>query len=384
MILANFPQNFIGSINSNTNFPPQSQSQISDIPADWFNGAFKRRVPITINANQITGTQTDFPFLFNSLFTDLEGNAKADGGDIRFALQDKTELKSEIQFIDVSTNNGELIAWTKVPSINDTTSFFMYYNNPNATLPTDPENVWDSSYRGVYHMTQTTFGVGTTLDSTANNNDGNTVGSPISVTGQIGKAYRTLSGGIITVPSSTSIDAIGSTSFTLSMWTKNISSLFEFYGILEKKLTFNGSNRGWQWWNDFRAAVTGITTRLNDTTDPIDELMDFGDQATNALINNANFKYLVFTYDASSQTGLQYIDAVVGITNTFTGTNNTFNNTQDLKFGDSGQVIPIDATFDEVRLQHDVVKSSNLITAEFNNQKTPLTFYTVGAVQTIP
>ncbi len=230
MVLVNFPQNFIGSINANTNFPPQSQ--LGGIPFDWFNANFKRRVPITINASQIPSTQTDFPFLFNSLFSDIEGgNAKADGGDIRFALQDKTELKSEIQFIDVSTNNGELIAWTKVPSIQVGTSFFMYYDNPAATLPTDPENVWDSGYKGVWHSSQDpTGGVDAMRDSTVNANHGTTAGSPTSVDGKIGKclSYADLSGDVVRILENGKLDL--TTQLTLSGWYETPSTTGDMFG----------------------------------------------------------------------------------------------------------------------------------------------------------
>ena len=161
------------------------------IPDNWFNTSFKRRVLITINENQVPTTQTNFPFLFNSVLEDLS-NAQSLGEDIRFALPDKTELKVEVENIETTMGASNfLIAWTKVPNIKDGTEFFMYFANPNASLPplADRQEVW-SDYNLVYHMNQDPSGGGSfILDSTVNSNNAFTGGSTVvSADGEIGKA----------------------------------------------------------------------------------------------------------------------------------------------------------------------------------------------------
>ena len=168
--------------------PMMLMENIQQIPLNWFDTAYKSRVPITIQAGQIVGTHTDFPFLFNSTVPDLIGKVQANGGDIRFALEDKTELKSEIRFIDSLT--GEITAFAKIPSIQVGTTFFMYYNNVSAVLPTDTENVWLNNpvtelNSFVYHMSQSPA---TLLDSTKNSEI--VVGTVAAAVGKIGNASQ--------------------------------------------------------------------------------------------------------------------------------------------------------------------------------------------------
>ena len=191
---------------------------------NWFDTSYLRRVPITINASQITGEHTNFPFLFNSTLTDLILHVKSNGGDIRFVLEDKTELKSEIQFINNGT--GALIAWCKLPTASVGTTFFMYYDNPSAVLPTDPENVWlnnpaTETQTYVYHMTQNNT---TLLDSTKNSKM--TVGTVPNGVGKIGVG-GSFSGSVDTETPNSGPDQASPTLLGwLSMWV-NPSDIIE-------------------------------------------------------------------------------------------------------------------------------------------------------------
>jgi len=412
MVRAYLPQNAPRNLNSNTNNPPQGRDlgtgvipeafirmlfedgntmQYEDnnimiyegIPSNWFDENFKSRVPIKVVPSKVQGSHTNYKFLFNQVFPDFENRIQSAGQDIRFVNVDGDVIfPIEIEFVDEPTQT--LISDTTIPILDSTTEWFMYYDNPNASA-LNPEDVWDpQKYRGVWHMNDPSFGPGSILDSTSNNNDGDTAGSPTSVNGQIGKAYRTNTGGFVTIPSSTSIDAIGSTSFTLSCWTENFNSLDQHYGLLEKKVSFNDTKKGFQWWNDFRAEVSGLTTRMNDGTHLNDQVMDDGG-AARTVLQNTGINYIVFTYDAVTKQAIQYIDAVQGQVNIFTaGSGFTFNNTEPLTFGKTFEVTAIDAIFDEIRVQHNVVQSPALIATEFNNQSQPSAFITIGDPQRIP
>jgi hypothetical protein len=65
--------------------------------------------------------------------------------------------------------------WVKIPTVDDTvdTTFYIYYGNASETSPTeDPENVWDTYHKGVWHLGEEGQGVvGEYKDSTSNNND---------------------------------------------------------------------------------------------------------------------------------------------------------------------------------------------------------------------
>jgi hypothetical protein len=79
----------------------------------------------------------------------------------------------------------------RIPSLfaGDTnTTIYMYYNRSVSDDLQDPQGVWDSNYRGVWHMNETsiTDATGEVLDSTTYSNDG---------TGQPGPAPNFPSGG---------------------------------------------------------------------------------------------------------------------------------------------------------------------------------------------
>ena len=158
----------------------------------WFNDSWQFRKEITIDATKVSsGPHTDFPVLVN-LTSDasLAANAQADGDDILFTSSGgATQLSHEIERYGSAT--GALAAWVKVTSLPSSTDtvFFMYYGNGSATSQQDATNVWDTNYKAVWHLKETS---GTTLnDSTSNTNTGTaTNGAGLNQTGQINGAVN--------------------------------------------------------------------------------------------------------------------------------------------------------------------------------------------------
>ena len=157
----------------------------------WYSG-WQLRKAITIDATKVGSTgapHTNFPVLINlTSDSSLAARAQADGDDILFTSSDgTTKLSHEIEKYGSST--GELVAWVKVPSLSSSsnTVLYMYYGNDAAASQQDATNVWDSNYKGVYHLKETS---GTTLnDSTSNTNIGTaTNGAALNQTGQINVA----------------------------------------------------------------------------------------------------------------------------------------------------------------------------------------------------
>ena len=62
---------------------------------------------------------------------------------------------------------GVAVYHVKLPTASSTsdTEFYCYYGKSDATDGADGENVWDSNYKVVHHMTPDLY------DSTANNHD---------------------------------------------------------------------------------------------------------------------------------------------------------------------------------------------------------------------
>lgn len=183
--------------------------------ASWFNTNWDYRKSIVVDGSQITGDLTDFPVLV-SLASDasLQSNAQSDGDDILFVDESGTQLKHEIEKYDSST--GALTAWVKIPTLttgNDVT-IFMYYGNSSVSSQADPTNVWDSTFKGIWHMPNSASSL---LDSTVNDKDGTALGSPtLTDSGKIAGGYTfTTNGNNIFVSSDTVV-----TDLTISAWVK--------------------------------------------------------------------------------------------------------------------------------------------------------------------
>jgi len=114
----------------------------------------------------------------------------------------ETQLYTEIEYWDWSNEQAWL--WTKIPTISSgiDIDIYLYYDstqNDNIdyigdTGSTPAQNVWNSNFKAVFHLTQDpTGGSNCILDSTSNNNHGTPQGSMTSddlVDGKIGKALE--------------------------------------------------------------------------------------------------------------------------------------------------------------------------------------------------
>jgi Concanavalin A-like lectin/glucanases superfamily/Domain of unknown function (DUF2341) len=118
--------------------------------------------------------------------------AKAGGGDIRFAKPDNTPLPYEIEQWDSA--GGRAAVWVKVDTVygNDGAHYIrMHWGNPEAQDSSTSASVFDTAdgFQGVWHMQQN--GNSAVKDATTNNDNATPLGSaakPFDTTGYIGKA----------------------------------------------------------------------------------------------------------------------------------------------------------------------------------------------------
>ncbi|MHA2332891.1 MAG: DUF2341 domain-containing protein, partial [Candidatus Hodarchaeales archaeon] len=158
----------------------------------WSIPSLRYRKFITINASQVNGTLTDFPVLIDIFDTDLHigDNVQADGDDIAFTDASGNKLDYEIELFNQTYNNthAHLVSWIRIPNLagSSDTNITMYYGNHAINNQENPSGVWDSNYKGVWHLSEDP--TGTVYDSTVNGNDGSSYGTMTSgdqVTGQI-------------------------------------------------------------------------------------------------------------------------------------------------------------------------------------------------------
>ena len=140
--------------------------------ADWYSTSWEYRKKIEISLNdEISSDLSNFPVLVSVTDSDFIKASESDGTDIIFTSSDgTTRLAHEIERYDSST--GEVIAWVKIPTLSAsaTTDIYIYYKGVEEI---DTSSVWDSNYRLVYHLNQTSTGTENEFyDVSDNGNDG--------------------------------------------------------------------------------------------------------------------------------------------------------------------------------------------------------------------
>ena len=168
--------------------------------ADWYNDSWEYRKKITTSLNTVISSDlTDFPYLVSFTDSDFTKTTESDGSDIIFTASDgTTELAYEIERFDQTT--GEVIAWVKIPTVSssETTDIYIYYKG---TASSSSSSVWDSNYKLVYHLNQSSTGTVdefTDVSDTGNDGTGGGTGDmtqdedrrPTQVEGKIGYGQR--------------------------------------------------------------------------------------------------------------------------------------------------------------------------------------------------
>lgn len=359
MVFRHLGQRFQGHLHANRNHTPQlgGSPPAPPPPDNWFDTDYKNRLPIMISSG-VVGILNDFPLVINDTLTDLIGNVKADGGDIRFALEDKTELKSEIQEIDDST--GRIVAWSKVPMIQVGTNLFMYFKNPAATLPIDPFNVWDSNFKAVWHNSQVPAGANSILDSTINGNHGTPTGTS-QAAGLVGNClFFNGFADIVNILENGTLDITGQ--LTVSALTQTGDNVAGIIGHWLESTTAG-----------YRIVVSGNLYTFSLDATALTELT--------FLRPNTAFNLLTGTRDSNDFMRLYVNTLLVAGPTLATGAITTLNT-----IGEMGNGLGEDGhsgLIDEVRISN-VARSADRILADFVNMFFPATFYTVGPLETIP
>jgi len=346
---------------------------------DWYDTDWGYRQKITVSKDMTLNTdQADFPLLVKiPVGNQVFAKAQSSGQDILFTLSDRTtKLYHEIEKFDTAAGSEELVAWVRIPQLSTSTDtvIYMYYGNPNALAQEDPQGVWDSSYKGVWHLKEETAGTGSFSlykDSTSNNNDGDDYISAIGQEGQIngGKEFDGIDD-YIAVPDSPSLK-FGTGDFTVSLWTKLDDPGTTQYLI--NKYPGGG--------------VPGFHVSIN--SDGVLWVMEHGNTLDFSVsgttkINNAAWHYL--TYVRNSNTGYReiWVDGARQA-NVIYDVDNI--DTTDQMVISGRYTIPTatwaQGEIDEVRLSG-TARSADWIKTSYNNQKYPENYMTLGTEENVP
>ena len=145
---------------------------VTDAFGEWYDADWEHRKKITLSLNtEISSNLNNFPVLVSVTDSDFTKSSDSEGRDIFFTADDGTTLLSyEIERFNSST--GEIIAWVNIPTLlaASTTDIYIYYKGPTQSTPT---NMWDSNYKLVYHLNQTSTGtLNEFVDASGTGNDG--------------------------------------------------------------------------------------------------------------------------------------------------------------------------------------------------------------------
>jgi len=315
---------------------------------------------ITIDHTKVPSTLSDFPVLISiTNDNDLKNHVmSANGYDLIFMDASGNQLPHEVERWDGTT--GTLVAWVKVPALSstaDTVISMQYGKNGVTTSQENKTGVWKSNFKGVWHLPN-----GSTLtanDSTGNGNNGTNYGVTAAA-GKIDGGGNFNGGGkYVDVGAMPAIQ--GSSRLIISMWIYQSSYQATAY-------IYKNANDGilFQPWNDQRIyfAINGIGSRA---------VTNAGDAPLNSWFN------LVGVYDGSNI--IIYINGQQKATSPKTTTIPT-DGAHILIGNNPGMGTSFIGLLDEVRIS-DVGRSAGWILAEYRNQSSPSTFYTVGSEELI-
>jgi hypothetical protein len=341
-----------------------SPSTFYSIASEAGSNSYASHRTITIDHTKVPNTdQPGFPLLISGVYPYLASASSggkvqnANGYDIVFTSDPAgaNVLKFERERYVAAT--GEVAFWVNVPMVSHTADsvIYMWYGNPSvATDQAAPALVWDTNYKGVWHLPN-----GATLtaaDSTVNANNG-TVNGETAAAGEIGGgANSTGPGQYIDVGSSNSVTLTNA--FTMEAWINPTTvagchaciimarpNSYEFGVYLDGtvKWALNNANPGWSW------------------------------QGT-APITAGAWTHVVITYN--NGVALTYMNGV--LSHTYNGSGSLAAPSYGLRLLNRPDMdAPFMGKADELRISS-IARSADWIAAEYRNQSSPATFYTVG------
>jgi hypothetical protein len=319
----------------------------------------------TINHSLVPSTQTDFPVLISTadvtLGTGGSGHlVNASGFDM--ILSTMSDCSYALNW-DTETYNLSLGSWTlwvKVPSVSsaqDTSVYLCYGKSGITSYPSVSTNVWTNGYKGVWHLAD-----GTTLsnkESTSNNFTLNPTGPPTPISGQIDGAAKFVPNQYMT---NLSLSIPAASSITISYW--------EYEGGYYNSSAFS-----------IGQAVDPNRLQAHSPWSDGNIYWDYGDSGAGGRVSVSyssqisKWSYVSLEFDAATTAHTIYLDGSSAVSSNSSSAPSSTETGIDIGVYGSNF---LNASLDEFRVST-VARSSDWVTAEYNNQKSGSTFLTMGA-----
>lgn len=352
----------------------------SPVSGGGINGftAFKT---ITIDPAQVVGGSdlSNFPMLFAGTFSYLAntgsgGNVTdSQGDDIVFTSDSGCTTNLKFEQESYSSTTGAVNYWVKIPTLSTASNTLIYLCYGKASITTfqgDSTNVWDSNYKGVWHLKEDPAGgAPQMLDSTVNDNDLTANSGPTQDTNsQINSGISF--DGTASLSKTQNVSLNGHSTITIQAWinpttfgggnngrivdkTQSGSTGFSFsISSTFSNLRFTRPGSNGQWETDTNSISTGVWANVSLT-------YDYSNTANDPIF-----------YKNGSTVGFSEIVAPSSTTPT--------DSSNDFYIGDLNTAVRgFNGDMDEVRFSN-IIRSADWIATENNNQTSPATFYSVS------
>ncbi|MHA2327834.1 MAG: DUF2341 domain-containing protein, partial [Candidatus Hodarchaeales archaeon] len=346
----------------------------------WVDGSFRNRKTIIINSSKVSADLTNFPVLIDVTDSDLKsGRVQSDADDIIFFDQTGVKLDHEIEQFQQNSSHGRLTAWVKSNlSSQQDTNITMYYGNSAVGDQQKPSDVWDSNYVGIWHMNQDPAGPSPQIiDSSSPSSNGTSYGSMSSsdlIEGKIdGSIHFDSNNDYINIGNPTELQITGA--ITVESWIR-ADLLGNDYVIAKMGL---GGQRGWDisfdddpgispdGWVMFRYSIDGSAMK------------NVGWKRLNASL----WYHVVGVYNPSTFARF-YLNGQLVAEDTTNIPSSQFDPSVPVRIATRADNTGYyNGTLDEIRISN-IVRSSDWILTEYNNQHDPNSFYSVTSEEAYP
>jgi len=386
------------SVADNASGSPQtstlSGTGTSSSSTTWPNG-YTYQATFTVAAGKVPSAQTSFPALISGTWSDFA--TTANGGritntcnqtvgnnvtsvpcDLIFTSDAAGSQLLSWEYETYTATTGAVNIWVNVPSLANGTVIYAWYGQSSVTtLQTTPSSTWPN-YQAVYHMKENPAGTAPQLnDSTGNGNNATmqgTVAAGQQQAGEIDGSINFEGDSYASLASSSTFNFERTNSFSVSGWFKIGANTT---GALISKYP-DPANAGWALAQLAGASSPQFALGLFGTSGSTGAFADTTSQASMGV-----WHYVVATYSGTSTVaGMNiYVD---GVNQALTTKEN--NLTTSILNSDApainsrvGTVAQeSDDVMDELRVSASgVVLTQAWVTASYNNQSSPSTFFGV-------
>jgi RHS repeat-associated protein len=336
----------------------------------WPDGYLYRRA-ITIDHTNVPNTdQTNFAVLISGTYAFLAttangGNvANANGYDILFASDANGLNPLPFEQESYNPSTGAILYWVKLPSVSHTanTVFYMFYGNASISADQSTKTlVWDTNYKGVWHLPN-----GSTLSGADSTSNGYTLTNNNSTAATTGKVDGAASfNGSNNYLSNSSLSISSGSSITISFWNYVTSSQLQAAAA-------------------FTIGASDNPNRISAHAPWSDSTLywDFGSYSGGGRISTSYSSYVgswthvVLEYNATNTTHSIYLNGSLAASNVNSSAPQNTQTGIDIGAWPSSSYYHR-GSIDEFRVST-VARSADWIATEYKNQSSPSTFYSVG------